>query len=121
MSSRAKLQHYCDMKEDSSNCKDEQQEKTYPQDQEENEYRYISPDWLDELAYGLTKGATKHPNETWKQIPAKEHAYRALRHIVLYLKGDTEDKHLINASMRCMMAFETDKKSIIDALFSGKA
>ena len=83
----------------------------YPQDEEKNEYRYISPDWLDAVATGLTAGAKKHPNETWRQIPAKEHAARALRHLNLYLMGDKQDKHLINASMRCMMAFETEAKA----------
>lgn len=80
----------------------------YPQDSEENEYRYFSPAWLDEIAFGLTKGAGKHPGETWRTIPAREHAWRAVRHLVLFLMGDKADKHLINASMRCMMAFETD-------------
>ncbi len=84
----------------------------YPQDHEDNEYRYLSPDWLDEIAYGLTKGAVKHPGETWRQIPAQEHAWRAIRHLMLYLKGDKEDKHLINASMRVMMAFENDKEGV---------
>ena len=80
----------------------------YPQDQEENEYRYLSPDWLDEIAKGLTAGAKKHPGETWRVIPASEHAWRAIRHLILYLKGDRKDKHLINASMRVMMAAEMD-------------
>ena len=80
----------------------------YPQAQEANEFRYLSPAWLDEIARGLTAGAQKYPNETWRQIPAKEHAWRAVRHLILYLKGDTQDTHLINASMRCMMAYETD-------------
>ena len=79
----------------------------YPQAQESNEYRYISPAWLDELARGLTAGAQKYPGETWRTIPPKEHAWRAVRHLILYLKGDTQDTHLINASMRCMMAFVT--------------
>ena len=83
------------------------EQNTYPQDEEKNEYRYISPDWLDAVATGLTAGAVKHPGETWRQIPAKEHAARALRHLNLYLMGDKADKHLVNASMRCMMAFET--------------
>ena len=87
-----------------------QKPQQYPQDSEENEYRYISNKWLDSLAYGLTAGANKHPGETWRDIPAKEHAARALRHLNLYLAGDKKDKHLINASMRCMMAFETDKE-----------
>jgi len=79
----------------------------YPQDAEENEYRYLSPDWLDAIARGLTKGAVKHPGETWRTIPAREHAWRAVRHLIMYLMGDTSDDHLINGSMRAMMAYET--------------
>jgi hypothetical protein len=80
----------------------------YPQAHEPNEYRYLSPAWLDEIAKGLTAGQEKYPGETWRKIPAKEHAWRAVRHLVLYLMGDKADTHLVNASMRCMMAFETD-------------
>ena len=82
----------------------------YPQAHEPNEYRYLSPAWLDEIAKGLTAGQEKYPGETWRQIPAKEHAWRAIRHLMLYLKGDKADTHLINAAMRTMMAFETDAK-----------
>lgn len=78
----------------------------YPQDQEANEYRYISPAWLDAIAEGLTKGAAKHPGETWRSIPAEEHLARAMRHINLYRMGDRSEPHIINASMRVMMAFE---------------
>lgn len=79
----------------------------YPQDEEKNEYRYISPEWLDSVARGLTAGAVKHPGETWRTIPSREHAARALRHLNLFLMGDAADDHLVNASMRVMMAFET--------------
>lgn len=80
-------------------------EQKYPQDEEKNEYRYIDCGWLDKVATGLTAGARKHPGETWQEIPAVEHAARALRHLSLYLKGDTSEEHLVNASMRCMMAW----------------
>lgn len=80
----------------------------YPQAHEPNEYRYLSPAWLDEIAKGLTAGQEKYPGETWRGIPAREHAWRAIRHLMLYLKGDKADTHIINASMRCMMCFETD-------------
>lgn len=80
----------------------------YPQDSEEDEFRYLSPAWLDEIARGLTAGQEKYPGETWRKISAKEHAWRAIRHLVLYLKGDKADTHIINASMRCMMCFEKD-------------
>lgn len=82
-----------------------QDEEKYPQDEEQNEYRYIHYGWLDKVAEGLTVGARKHPGETWRKIPAKEHAARVLRHLSLYLAGDTSEPHLVNASMRCMMAF----------------
>lgn len=79
--------------------------KNFVQEKERNEYRYIEPKWLDELAKGLTKGAEKYPGETWRQIPAKEHLARAMRHINLYRAGDRNENHLVNASMRLMMAF----------------
>ena len=76
----------------------------YPQSAESNEYRYLDFEWLDEIAEGLTAGAEKHPGETWRSIPAEEHAVRALRHLSMWLAGDRSDNHIINASMRCMMA-----------------
>lgn len=76
----------------------------YPQSAEANEYRYIDFEWLDEIATGLTAGAEKYPGETWRSIPAAEHAARALRHLAMWLAGDRSDSHIINASMRCMMA-----------------
>ena len=90
-------------------------EQKYPQDEEKNEYRYIDCGWLDEVATGLTTGAKKHPGETWKDIPACEHAARAFRHLSLYLKGDVTEEHLVNASMRCMMARVMEREEEMDA------
>jgi hypothetical protein len=84
--------------------------KEFPQDTEENEYRFIVPKWLDEIAKGLTKGAVKHPGETWRTIPSEEHAARAIRHLNMYLMGDRSEPHLVNASMRVMMAFATQRE-----------
>jgi hypothetical protein len=86
--------------------------KEFPQDQENNEYRYIDPTWLDEIATGLTAGAVKHPGETWRTIPTKEHAARAIRHLNMYLMGDRSEPHLVNASMRVMMAFATSENEM---------
>ena len=89
----------------------------YPQDEEKNEYRYISPSWLDEIARGLTAGAEKHPGETWRIIPSDEHLSRAMRHINLYRMGDRTEPHIINASMRLMMAFCTTRnEEVMDML-----
>ena len=86
--------------------------KEFPQDQEDNEYRYIEPAWLNEVAKGLTAGAVKHPGETWRTIPTKEHAARAIRHLNMYLMGDRSEPHLVNASMRVMMAFATSENEM---------
>ena len=90
-------------------------EAVFPQDQESNEYRYIAADWLDEIAKGLTAGAVKHPGETWRTIPTKEHAARAIRHLNMYIMGDRSEPHLINASMRVMMAFCTSANEMGEA------
>ena len=96
------------------------EEQKYPQDEEKNEYRYISPSWLDEIARGLTAGAKKHPGETWRTIPSDEHLSRAMRHINLYRMGDRTEPHIINASMRLMMAFCTTRNDeVMDALGLG--
>ena len=90
-------------------------EQKYPQDEEKNEYRYIDCGWLDEVATGLTAGAKKHPGETWRDIPSAEHAARALRHLSMWLAGDQSDTHLVNASMRCMMAWVMEREEEMDA------
>ena len=103
--------------EQTSNFEDDAKRRTgdmesipeYPQDKEANEYRYLSPAWLNAIAEGLTSGAEKHPGETWREIPADEHLARALRHINLYRMGDRNEPHIINASMRVMMAFEVSQ------------
>lgn len=82
----------------------------YPQDEEENEYRYIDAEWLDAIAEGLTAGAKKHRNETWKDIPPEEHAARAIRHLNMYRKKDRKEDHLLNASMRVMMAYVLSRR-----------
>ena len=84
--------------------------RSFPQDTEKNEYRFIDAGWMDQVAYGLTAGDKKHPGETWRGIPAEEHIARAIRHLNMYRMGDRSDKHLINAYMRCMMAFCMDQQ-----------
>ena len=92
-------------------------EQKYPQNAESNEYRYIEFKWLDEVVKGLTAGAEKHPGETWRTIPSDEHLSRAMRHINLYRMGDRTEPHIINASMRLMMAFYTAKnEEVMDTL-----
>ena len=85
-------------------------EQKYPQSAEPNEFRHLNYPWLNEIVIGLTAGAEKHPGETWHDIPAKEHAARAVRHLSMWLAGDRSDKHIINASMRCMMAWVMEQE-----------
>jgi len=92
----------------------------YPQAAEENEYRYIDAGWLDRVACGLTAGASKYPGQTWRGIPAEEHVARAIRHLNLYRMGDRQEEHLINASMRCMMAYVTDREQPAEFLAAEK-
>lgn len=81
----------------------------FPQDEETNEYRYLYPQWINAISCGLTEGNRKHPGATWKSIPAAEHAARAMRHINMFLMGDRSENHLINASMRMMMAYAVEE------------
>ena len=90
-------------------------EQKYPQSAEPNEFRHLNYPWLNEIVIGLTAGAEKHPGETWRDIPAKEHAARAVRHLSMWLAGDRSDKHIINASMRCMMAWGMEREEEMDA------
>ena len=82
---------------------------SFPQDEEEDEFRYFDYEWLDDVARGLTAGAKKHPGETWHEIPAREHVARIMRHCAKYLMGDTSENHRTHISMRAMMAYRTDK------------
>ena len=82
----------------------------YPQSAEPNEFRYFNYPWLIEIAAGLTAGAKKHPGETWREIPAREHVARAIRHLSMHQTGDSSEPHLINASMRCMMAWVMEQE-----------
>lgn len=98
------------VKKKKTNEENKTENEQYPQDQENDEFRFFDWDWLIRLAEGLTRGALKHPGATWKQIPAEEHACRAVRHLVKWLKGDRSEPHLINAGMRVMMAFVTSRE-----------
>ena len=94
------------------------EQQKYPQDEEQNEYRYISPSWVDAIACGLTAGAKKHPGETWKTITPDEHLSRAMCHINLYRLGDRSEPHIINASMRCMMARVMEREEAVNLAIS---
>lgn len=80
----------------------------FPQEKEKDECRYYLrsglPGALLEVAEVLTSGAAKHPNETWRDIPAEEHLARAMRHILKYCDGDRLEEHLSHIACRALMA-----------------
>jgi hypothetical protein len=43
---------------------------------------------------------------------------RALRHLSLWLAGDRSDEHIINASMRCMMARVMEREEAVNLAIS---
>jgi len=59
----------------------------------------------------LTTGAAKYGDDNWRLITQRDHLDHALRHIVLHLKGDTNDDHLGNAACRMLFAISELKES----------
>ncbi len=59
----------------------------------------------------LTTGAAKYGADNWRLIPQRDHIDHALRHIVMYLSGDTSEDHLGNAACRMLFAISELKES----------
>jgi hypothetical protein len=59
----------------------------------------------------LTTGAAKYGADNWRLIPQRDHIDHALRHIVMYLSGDTSEDHLGNAACRTLFAISELKES----------
>lgn len=60
-----------------------------------------------EKARVLAEGAKKYGINNWKLISRDDHLNHALRHIFLYISGDTSENHLVNAACRMDFALET--------------
>jgi hypothetical protein len=62
-------------------------------------YDLITPVGLRRLAQTCAEGAQKYGDYNWqKGIPASEMLNHAIRHIYLWLEGDTDEDHLAHAA-----------------------
>jgi hypothetical protein len=60
-------------------------------------------------AAGVLKvGADKYGVENWKLIPLRDHVNHALTHLLAFIAGDAQDRHLVNALCRVLFACELD-------------
>ncbi len=66
----------------------------------------MPPDALIRIAEVLAKGS-HYGKDNWRLIPKGDHLNHAMNHLAMYLKGDTSEDHLGNATCRLMFAIET--------------
>lgn len=59
------------------------------------------------VAETMTEGLKDHDEGGWRKLPRRAHISRALRHLALYVAGDTSEGHLEHAACRVLMALET--------------
>jgi hypothetical protein len=58
------------------------------------------------VARVMHEGAVKYGDSNWFTIPVASHLNHAVRHVLLYLSGDRQEKHLEHAACRALMALE---------------
>lgn len=61
-----------------------------------------------EVSAVLCKGVEKYEPNNWRLISTQEHVNHAMTHILAFLAGDTQDKHLQHAACRMLMAVEME-------------
>jgi hypothetical protein len=63
------------------------------------------------LAQHFEKGAVKYGENNWqKGIPVHSYLDSAIRHLMKYLDGQTDEDHLVAATWNCMCAMWTEEK-----------
>ncbi|MEM1953412.1 MAG: DUF5664 domain-containing protein [Candidatus Caldarchaeum sp.] len=82
-------------------------------------YRYdlVTPIGMRRLAETYAEGAEKYGVDNWKKgIPASDLVNHALRHIFLYLAGDTSEDHPAHAvwNLMTLMHFEETRRDLLD-------
>jgi len=86
-------------------------------DADSERYDLITPIGLRRLARVYAKGAQRYGARNWeKGIPASNLINHALRHITLYLLGDTSEDHVVHAAWNLLAVahFEETDPSLID-------
>ena len=86
-------------------------------DAERERYDLISPIGLRRLAETYAEGAAKYGDRNWEHgFPASVIINHALRHLNLWLEGDTREDHLAHAAwnMFALMHFEDQRPDLID-------
>jgi len=86
-------------------------------DADDVRYDLITPIGLRRLAATCAEGAKKYTPHNWeKGIPASQMINHAIRHIVLWLEGDTRDDHLAHAAWNLLGVchFEEAMPEMID-------
>ncbi len=78
----------------------------------------ITPIGLRRLAETCAEGARKYGEHNWtKGIPASQMLNHAIRHIYLYLEGDTSEDHLAHAAWNFFMSEATVWRLLIGAAY----
>lgn len=69
----------------------------------------LPPAALLRLAKHFEKGATKYGDRNWEQgIPLSRYLDSALRHAFSYLRGQSDEDHLVAAAWNLIAALETE-------------
>ena len=80
-------------------------------------YDLITPIGLRRLAATYAEGAAKYGDRNWEQgMPASDTINHAIRHINLWLSGDTTEDHLAHAAWNLLAVahFEETRPDLID-------
>lgn len=86
-------------------------------DADSERYDLITPIGLRRLAETCALGAARYGERNWeKGIPASNLLNHALRHIVLYMMGDTSEDHIAHAAWNLLAVahFEETNPELID-------
>lgn len=76
------------------------------------DFAQLDPGVMFEAAAVMYHGAAKYGLDNWKGITAPEHLNHAIMHLYGFLRGDTQDDHLVHAMVRCMMARVVDRDGV---------
>lgn len=69
---------------------------------------HLIPEYCYQVVFSILEaGAVKYGLDNWMKISTEDHINHAIRHLRLFLAGDTSENHLGNASCRCLFALYT--------------